>query len=247
MNYLRQSNREQQRNNRPTVIVATILGCFILVHIIFPRFFTGLLLRVLTPLLAVQHQIQIIRDPVPSDLASSSPETLRAEISLLREENTRLKEMFGRQNTHQEILAAVLSVPPQSPYDTIIIDAGSAEGIQVNKDVYASSTLIGRVVDVYEHSSKVVLFSSPDQTYEVLLGKDSVRATAIGKGGGVYEAIVPREFKIVPGDPVTIPALYEGLFGVVEYVTTDPARAFVAIYFKTPINIQQMRWVTVKK
>lgn len=246
MSYLHQSNRERDRLNRPTRITAIIIGLIVLVHVVFPEFFPSFVFRLLKPIWLVQHDVQVLRDPFAA-VASSTPEVLKAENEFLKIENENLKAMLGRPNAHEEILAAILTTPPQSPYDTIIIDVGHDHGVQEGKDVYASSTLIGRTIDVYDHSSKVVLFSSPGQTYDVLLGTTSVQATAIGKGSGVYEAIIPREFKIVPGDPVVIPSLYGGLFGVVESVAIDPVRAFVTVYFKTPINIREIRWVTVKK
>ncbi len=237
MTYLRPSNRERNRANKPTWISAGILTVLLLVAIIFPHFFPNLIVRFAGPWLALENRF------IPSH--QTDPSVAPGELAVVQEENRQLKTLLSRPPEERHILASVLLVPPQMLYDTLLLDVGRDHGIASGTNVYASSTLIGHVVDVYAETSKVILFSSPGESFEVLIGKDMIRTTATGRGGGSFEAIVPRELKIGEGDVVTIPALYAGVFGVIEHVEADPARAFATIYFKSPVNLQTLRYVTV--
>jgi cell shape-determining protein MreC len=177
-------------------------------------------------------------------------------IAAIEQENKELKGLLGRELTatttssgyiQQGKLSAVLRRPPFSPYDEIIIDIGSDQGVSTTSLIYAhGSVLIGRVIDVLGHTSKVRLFSSPGEQHEILIGSRYIPATAVGRGGGQYEAQVSRDMDVIEGDIVVNPSLDELPFGIVSKVLSDPAQPFITILFAPPVNMYQLRWVTVK-
>src|SRR3989344_1784447 len=57
-------------------------------------------------------------------------------------ETQNLKAHFGRTTSSNRILAFVLSKPPQSPYDTLVLDVGSEDGIAVSDKVYLSESIL---------------------------------------------------------------------------------------------------------
>jgi cell shape-determining protein MreC len=167
-------------------------------------------------------------------------------IGSIEAENGDLKSLMGRASTTSYILAAVLERPPLSSYDELIIDAGADNGFSVGNNVYATGdVLIGRISQVLGQTSKVRLLSSPGETYSVFVGQNNSPATAVGRGGGQYEAELPRDIKIAEGDFVIAPSLNDKPFGVVSSVLTDPAQPFEKILFAPPVNIYGLRWVLV--
>ncbi|MBP6858426.1 MAG: rod shape-determining protein MreC [Candidatus Pacebacteria bacterium] len=145
------------------------------------------------------------------------------------------------------ILAAVLKRPPASPYDVLIIDVGYADGVSTTSAVYApGNILIGRVIDVLKDTSKVKLYSSPEEKYDVLIGANRTPAVAVGRGGGHYEAQISRESGVKEGDYVMSNGLNDGPFGLVNSIISDPAQAFQTVLFSPMTNIYEIRWVLVK-
>lgn len=174
---------------------------------------------------------------------------LRTEIldrNLLKERIAVLEKMLGREDQGQRIFANVLAGPPRSSYDTLIIDVGDdhvvASGDQV---VYAGSGVVGEVLEVYPHSSKVKLFSFPGEKISVLLGTSTMPITAEGRGMGNFEAHVPRESLVALGDEVITP--HDLILGIVGAVVRDDTLPYVRVLFSTPFNITEMRIVEVLK
>ena len=144
------------------------------------------------------------------------------------------------------LLGAVLSRPPFASYDELIVDVGSDHGLTVGSKVYGpGNILIGTVSDVLSETSKVTLFSSPSQTYPVLIGAGHIPASAIGRGGGQYEAQIPQATQIAQGDIVSDASLGDGAFGTVTSVLNNPADPFETVLFSPGINVYQLRWVLI--
>jgi len=153
---------------------------------------------------------------------------------------------FLRKNVNGRVLAAVLVRPPATGYDEYIIDIGNDFGVKVGDKVYApGDVLIGKVDDVLADTSKVVLFSSPGQKFDITIGQRNNLATANGRGGGQYEVELPRDAVVSDGDFVNSPSITDKPFGVVSAVLSDPTQPFETVLFTSTVNIYNMRWVLV--
>ncbi len=167
-------------------------------------------------------------------------------IQSVETENSELKGLLGRASSTPYILGAVLKRPPLSPYDELVIDLGADHGLSTSSIVYAPGNVrIGRVSQVLGQTSKVTLFSSPGEKYEVQIGAAHTPATAVGRGGGQYQAQLSHDVKVVEGDFVTAPSLNDGTFGVVTGVASSAAEPFETVIFAPSVNIYQLRWVLV--
>lgn len=163
-------------------------------------------------------------------------------------ENAGLKEILGRKNEKTTTtLAAILAKPNQSPYDTIIIDIGIKQGIKIGDMVLAMGSVpIGRIGLAYDNSSKVILFSNAgEKTQAVVSGRD-VFMELVGRGGGNFEMVLPKDFTLQKGDQVVIPGINPLLLAIVETIISDPRDPFTKALLSSPVNIQQLKFVEVE-
>lgn len=179
----------------------------------------------------------------------SEIEAHTANHDSLIEENLKLKEILNRKDTGTEfVLATILSKPNTSLYDTLLIDVGGARGLVVGDAVFAFGNIpIGRVSEVFETSAKVVLFStSGEKTEGIVQGKD-VFLQLIGRGGGNFESIIPRDFTLEKGTEVVMPGIKPYLVATVEGILSDPRDSYKKAIFRSPVNIQELKFVQVRK
>lgn len=166
--------------------------------------------------------------------------------NLLYEENLALKERLGRSGPGQTVVARVLAKPPRSPYDTLVVDVGSREGIRGGEKVlYSDNIMIGEVAEVSEKTSKIKLLSSSGENINVTIGKSAVSALAIGIGGGNFEIKIPHDTPVSPGDSILAPSLMPYILGVVEYIESKESDPFKRILFKSPISPLEIETVEI--
>lgn len=162
-------------------------------------------------------------------------------------ENEDLKKAFNRSSYKKYDLAVVLKYPPLVPYDQLILDIGRDMNISTGDNVYApGNVLIGKISEVVGNTSKVLLLSSPGQKYQVMIGNNHLSAEAIGRGGGQYQAEMPRDSKISKGDFVTVASISDRPFGIVSEIISDQANPFKTVIFAPPVNLYQLRWVLIE-
>lgn len=172
----------------------------------------------------------------------------RANYQSVVAENAELKEILERKNEKANLmLSAILSKPNRSPYDTLVIDVGTEQGIQAGDMVFVLGNIpIGRVAEVYADSAKVVLFSSPGEKTQAVI-KDGVFMEIIGRGGGNFKMILPRDFVLQKGDTAVLPGIYPYVLAVVESIISDPRDPFAEALLVSPVNIQEFKFVEVEK
>lgn len=180
-------------------------------------------------------------------LKIAEDEKNRILYEAVRKENEDLKEIFNRKkNSQNMILGAILEKPFLSPYDTLIVDAGLLEGVSPQDKVLAWGDVhIGYVNEVFDHVSKVVLYSSDGEKVNVLIGKDNILKEAVGIGGGNFKAEVPAGLEVNAGDTVTIPSISTNVFGTVERVDFKETDSFKTIFFKGLVNVAELKWVEI--
>ncbi len=177
----------------------------------------------------------------------SQIDTDTAKITQLTDENKTLKEAFGMVIGVPGILAHVITSPDRSIYDTMLIDAGSAEHIAVGKTVYAlDSVALGTVSTVYTHSAVISLFSSVGvQTSGSVVGS-GISVVLTGRGSGEYEIRMPRDISFAVGDVIAQQSSDTKILATVEKVTGDSRHPFITVRAKTPVNLQTLPWVIIK-
>ncbi len=182
------------------------------------------------------------------ELESAQIALLDREILL--EENETLKEQFSRfEDKDSRLIAAVLSIPPQSVYDTAIIDVGEAEGVRQGDLALSGSVALGTIQKVFRHTSRVEFFSTAGKkmSVSILHNKTTVPAEVIGEGAGSYSSLLPKEVSISVGDQVIMSDLSPLIFARVEAIENNPADSFQTIRFRNPVSFQSLRFLEIRK
>lgn len=163
-------------------------------------------------------------------------------------DNANLQETLGRKNEKiLIILSAILSKPNQSLYDTLIIDAGVAQGVKTGNTVFALGNVpIGRIAEVYPNSSKVILFSNAGEKNQAVVSDKNVFMELVGRGGGNFEMILPRDFILQKGDQAVMPGLHPYVLAIVETIISDPRDLFIKALLTSPVNVQELKFVEVE-
>lgn len=172
-------------------------------------------------------------------------ETKVLDRNLLAEKVAKLEEALGRVRSDDRMVASVLVGPGRSPYDTLVIDVGTEQGVNIgNMVVYSGSGAIGEIVEVSSNSSKVKLYSFPGQEHSVIIGSRYLPVLAYGRGMGNFESKVPQDSPVAVGDSV-VSVKGNLIFGKVSVVEEKPAEPFKRIFFRVPFNITEIQTVEV--
>lgn len=167
--------------------------------------------------------------------------------NLLKERLQMIEESWGHLEDDNRVISTVISTPWRSPYDILVIDRGEEVGIrQGDIVVYAGSSAIGRIIEVYPSSAKIMLFSSPqEKELAVLIGEARIPAKSQGRGMGNFEAKMPQGSAVSAGSDVLLAEDPSIILGVVGLVEEKDSTLFMRVLFRTPFNIAEVRQVEV--
>jgi len=168
-----------------------------------------------------------------------------AENRFLRSENDELQTLLGgTPESHKGLLARVLVRPPQTWYDSLVVDRGERDSVRVGDRAYAYGTMpIGVVVGVSSATATIELYSAASrQTYAILI-PGNVPVVADGRGNTELHFEVHRDVTVDEQSTVILP---DGqLLAAVESIQFDPRDPFRSVHAVMPVNMQYLRFVTI--
>lgn len=167
-----------------------------------------------------------------------------AELASLRLENEKLRAALRIGETTQKkvIVARVTGTGREIGDEYIVIDKGTEDGIGIEFIILGEEKLLlGRVVEVFSHASRVRLLSSPQEVVEVAILPSGIRAVSRGRQSGELSLdLVPRESDIAAGDAVTTSeqSRYGGgwVIGEVAYTSAPDNEVFQTVLAKHLFN-----------
>lgn len=238
----------RRRNNAPLTVLLVALAAVLVAGALFLRGpLSSLVWRVLAPVVAWRDTLSAgqVRT-LEAELASTT--AALADRNALADENAHLLAELGRSSGVRSIAAGVLLAPPGTPYDTLVVDAGSAQGVLPGAQVRAGALAIGTIDEVYANSSRVTLYSSPGQSYSAtLITKDtSLPITVEGQGAGSMQARVPAATTVAVGDRVEFPGLGGPMAGTITGIVGSDTDTFKTIYLSLPVNVYALRYVYIQ-
>lgn len=135
------------------------------------------------------------------------------------------------------IVVGVVARPPVSPYDSLVVASGSADGVAEGMEAFGNGGIpVGTVTSVSQSFSRVTLFTAPGVTLEAWVGTNHTPLTLHGAGAGAFSAEALRAAGIAEGQAVYAPGPGALPLGVVKSVTGDPAAPTVSVHIAPAVN-----------
>ena len=185
------------------------------------------------------------------DALTTENETLKEKsiaVDALATENAHLQTELGRTPSGHSVLGRILAKPNISPYDTLLIDIGSNDGVYVGALVSAGSyVVLGTISEVTPTTSVVSLFSTAGtQTTGRIEGKN-IDVTLNGRGGGNFVLSLPSDMTLDTGTRILFPGNHLILLALVGLKDTTTRVANNTYLLTTPLNINELDTVFVEK
>lgn len=190
-----------------------------------------------------------------SHLATEN-EALAEQLLTLKNQNQVLtarsqdltKLLGGTEENIQGITAGVLARPPESPYDTLVVGAGTADGVKVGAEVFAQGGVpVGTIAAASAHSSQVRLFSSSGTKTSGWVGESRLPVSLVGAGAGAYTASLPKGAGVAVGDLAYLPGPGAIPMGTVVRLDTDPSSPLEILRIQPNVNLFSVTWVQISK
>lgn len=246
----------RQKNKKTGYRKYLILGIFFATLFFFGVFFRSLIQNIASPILNINSGIFSALGGASSyfksknDLQKTNKELMDQnqdfKIQLLtlqsvQKENESLKNQLNFINPETKtVVTKIITKPPFSPYDTFVIN--SNDQIKKDQKVFYKKMLIGRIVETYPNTAIVKLYSSSDEKTPIqLLGNEF---EAEGQGNLSFKIKIPKSLVVEKNTPIHS-SESNSILGVVQALYSDEASAFQDIYFKYPININDLDYVEV--
>jgi rod shape-determining protein MreC len=184
-------------------------------------------------------------------------EQLRLEQAALLEDakqGQRLQELLGfrQKYIYTSVPAQVIGTGGSDQSRILTIDKGSKEGLKRDQPVITPDGIVGKLVEVFPHTSQVLEINDQTSGAGVLLEKTRMRGVLRGNAYGQPQIInVLPDDRVKPGEKVVTSGgdqiFPRGLaVGTVEKVVTDPDREpYVDIVLKPAANLQHLDEVLV--
>ncbi len=188
-------------------------------------------------------------------------ENLKLENQELRQKSIELEQLIRKEN---EFLRTALNLNLQEEFkliisqvigkeiagDYLIIDKGSEDGIAFGFPVITQQkSLVGKVIQVYESTSKIQLLTSEDNSFDVEIFEKEIYGLAKGKGNfNLLLERVPPEKEINLGDKVITAALGgnfpEGLLvGEIKKVKKSDVASFQKAEIQPAFDIREIDYL----
>jgi len=232
----------------------------LVVLLLLPKLFSAFASLALSPLHAVQTWVsqssgslpyylrdravllQEIQDLKDSNAAQSGE---RFTIELLSKENEQLRSLLG-DTQEGRIVAGVIGRPNKLPYDVLVLDKGTQDGIVEGAPVFiGTQSVIGIVQKAFQKSSVVELITSPGFTASVYIIGPDIYTTATGVGGGQLRVGVPQGVALKEGSLVIVPSASTGVYGKISVIDSVPTQPEQYGYVSPEIPLSSLHLVSV--
>ncbi len=257
-NFLSKTKASYRHNSKKSPyprIIVSIIGIFLVLYT-FGNILGVVSSYISAPIFSVKNWIAESSATVPTYFRSRNElldeiDSLKQEIAFQSGTEATIKRISQENDTFRSLLsiqkndriaARVTARPPYLPYDALLLDRGSEDGVKVNAIVFSGrDQAIGIVVRVFSHSSLVTLFSTSGIETTIYILGPNIYTTSYGEGGGVIRVNVPQGIDLEVGNTVILPLLEASVLGVidmVESVSTQPEQ-YGYIVFDIPIQSLQ--------
>lgn len=257
MNYLPKSRHKSANVKRASLLIVFFLigaGLFSLID--------NFIISTISPLWRAENRISralgqgvdffssrqtLIRENADLKEKLASVEMELSSLYASQEQSRVLLELLGRTRREESVVASILTYPPQSPYDILVVDAGAQDRVVEGKTVFLpEGPELGVVSEVFSNTSKVKLFTTSGEETNAILERHNVPVVLQGIGAGNFKLVIPRDTEVEIGDRILSTRLTPSLLAVVEDIKVEPTDAFKEVLAKSPANIFNIRLVLIR-
>jgi len=208
----------------------------------------------------ILEMYQLVAGPIPVQpsleerLINAKILELQGRLEELESQNLELRELLDYQTTtgKRQIVAPIVGRSADHWWKQIILGRGSNDGIKKGFVVTGTGGLVGRVVDVTPHTSRVLLISDPTSRVGVNIKVGSRRYMGFIKGLGNDKAVMEFFDKVPDVRPgyKAYTSIVSQLFppgllvGVVESVDLNKSPAPEAV-LQLSAPISHLQWAIV--
>ena len=176
---------------------------------------------------------------------------LASENSALAAKADNLSALFGAPPRERKkdsgILAGVVARPPESPYDTLVLAAGSTDGATLGMEAFGIGGVpLGVVSSITDDFSRITLFSAPGMITHGWVGVGNLPLSIEGSGAGTFTASLPRSAGVSVGDKVFAPGQGALPIGTVARIDGDPSVPEVTLRITPALNPFSTSWVLLR-
>jgi rod shape-determining protein MreC len=171
-----------------------------------------------------------------------------------RASNERLRRLLNFKMTSegQYMGAKIVAWDPGPWYQSMVINVGSADGVERNAPVVTEAGVVGRVVQTTTHFAKVLLVTDAGSGIDAFIQRNRVHGLISGQGGGQMSLDYVRKADDVrPGDLVVTSGL-DGVFpaglsiGSVTLVDKKSLGLFLEAQINPSVDLSGLEEVLVK-
>lgn len=252
MTYSQHYNFKKEKNyqwfRRSTIGFFVVLIICIIIVILRAPIIT-LFSKTIRATSSITTKADLIRENNKLQLENNQLRSDSVDLELLKTDNTDLRtQMNYITNPSQYITGQIITRPHQDFFDAIMIDIGAESGITIGQQVaVGDSIIIGHVVSVFPYSARIDLYVGQSFTSEVRLKKSGINLPAQGSGNGNISLRVPRDIVVTDGDIITLPQYPNRALGIIKSITFDPRDPYQTVIARSPVNINELKFVQVIK
>ncbi|HEU0264525.1 MAG TPA: rod shape-determining protein MreC [Geobacterales bacterium] len=164
----------------------------------------------------------------------------------------RLRQLLALKNTlPMSSMAATVIGEDSAPWKILIIDRGEADGVREGMPVVATAGVVGQVIKVAPHTSRVLLLTDGASAVAITIQRSRARGVLHGKGDDNCSIDFSlREEDVQVGDIVVTSGM-GGIFpkgvpvGEVTMVTKGEYRIFQSVEVRPYVNLSRLEEVLV--
>jgi cell shape-determining protein MreC len=192
----------------------------------------------------LQHENTLLQERV------TVLESKAAQQVLLQSDNDSLRSILKYTKNPDQIIATAAVITPRgaSLLGQVTINQGQSAGI-IPGDlvIVGDNVLLGTIHTATTNTAIVDLYSnnSYEHTGGFIIKNLGITTDGHGNGNGNFLLAVPSGVQVVDGDVITLPQYPDRVVGIIKSIESDPRDPFQKVIARTPININELKFVQV--
>lgn len=181
-------------------------------------------------------------------------QTKLQQLENLKLENERLRQLLGfQENLPVQYLAAeVIGKDPSPFFQSVMLDRGSEDGVEVGMPVLSQQGVVGRIESVTDFSSRVLLITDINSRLDAVVERSRARVIVTGRSDSSFLGLrfLPRRQDLIEGDRIISSGLEGGvpagfIIGSVSSLDASPHRVLQDAKIEPAVEFDKLEEVFI--